>query len=68
MNIYRTAANGSQFFLLSGNQTPGGNFVDDGNTPLDTNSPLDQSVISGNYSYLVTFRHGRANQRAGRPK
>ena len=58
VNVYRTAANGAQFFLLSENQTPAGTLVDDGNTPLDTNRPLDQSVISGNYSYLVTFAAG----------
>ena len=64
LNIYRTEANGSDFYLLSAGETPGGSFQDDGNVPVDLTSPLDQSVLNGNYSYLVTFaRAGEADSR-----
>lgn len=64
VNIYRTAANGSDFFLLASGQTPGGSFQDDGTTALDLASPLDQTVLNGNYSYLVTYaKSGEAESR-----
>ena len=64
LNIYRTEANGTDFFLLSAGETPGGSFQDDGTVPVDLGSPLDQSVLIGNYSYLVTFaKSGEAESR-----
>ena len=54
LNIYRTAAGGSSFFLLANTAAFGGAYTDDGNTPLSA-TPLSTATINGNYSYLVTF-------------
>lgn len=61
VRIYRTDANGSEFFLLDTVPT-GGSFVDDGSiTPGPT---LDDSVLNGNYSYMITyFRAGDPESR-----
>lgn len=53
VNIYRTDADGSDFFLL-GNVAAGGTFNDDGSTPLSA-TPLNDTLLSGNYSYRITF-------------
>lgn len=53
INVYRTAAGGSQFFRLD-TATAGGSYTDTNNTPLSA-TPLDTAVLNGNYSYLVTF-------------
>jgi flagellar hook protein FlgE len=63
VNIYRTAANGTSFFLLD-NAAPGGNYTDTGGVPLSA-TPLDSSFISGNYSYVVTF--ARTGEEESRP-
>lgn len=60
INIYRTAAGGSDFFRLD--STPvGSSYTDTGNTPLST-TPLNTTELDGNYSYLVTY------YRAGEPE
>jgi flagellar hook protein FlgE len=52
LRIYRTDANGSEFFLLDTIPT-GGSYVDNG---LQVPGPeLDATTLSGNYSYMVTF-------------
>lgn len=62
INVYRTAAGGTDFFML-GTAAAGGSFVDDNSTPLSATA-LDSSTINGNYSYLVTFfRTGEAESR-----
>lgn len=53
VRIYRTAAGGSDFFLLD-TAAAGGTYVDDNSVPLSA-TPLDNSSINGNYSYLVTY-------------
>jgi flagellar hook protein FlgE len=63
MNVYRTAADGTSFFLLS-SATPSGSFVDNGSIPLST-TPLDSTSLNGNYSYAVTFF--RTGEQESRP-
>lgn len=53
VRIYRTAAGGSDFFLLD-SAAAGGSYVDNNSVALST-TPLDNSSINGNYSYLVTY-------------
>ncbi len=54
INIYRTDANGSTFNYL-GNVAAGGSFTDNGSTPTDTGRPLDTNLLTGNYSYMITY-------------
>lgn len=63
INVYRTAPNGSSYFLL-GTATPGGNFTDDGSTALSS-TPLDSTTLNGNYSYVITYY--KAGQPESRP-
>lgn len=63
INIYRTAANGNDFFRLATAPT-GGTYVDTGNTALST-TPLNSDSIDGNYTYLVTF--ARPGEEESRP-
>jgi flagellar hook protein FlgE len=63
VNIYRTAANGNDFFRLA-TVPAGSTYVDTGNTALST-TPLDSSSINGNYTYIVTF--ARAGEQESRP-
>ncbi len=63
VNIYRTGAGGSNFFLLN-SATPGGGFTDNGTSPLSTTA-LNSTVLSGNYTYVVTY--GRAGEPDSRP-
>lgn len=59
LRIYRTAANGSQFFELDTVAT-GGSFVDNGSAPLGPE--LNAVDLNGNYSYMITY------YRAGDPE
>lgn len=52
VRIYRTDADGSDFFLLDEVPT-GGNYTDDGSLPLGPQ--LDDTGLTGNYSYMITF-------------
>jgi flagellar hook protein FlgE len=53
LRIYRTAAGGSDFFLLD--EVPaGGTYIDDNSIPLSS-TPLESNSINGNYSYLITY-------------
>jgi flagellar hook protein FlgE len=62
VNVYRTAANGNDFYLLD-NTAMGGTFVDDNSVPLST-TPLDETSVNGNYTYLVTYyRNGEEETR-----
>lgn len=63
VNIYRTAANGNDFFRLA-NVAAGSTYVDTGNTALSATA-LDTSSINGNYTYVVTF--ARAGEQESRP-
>ena len=53
LNIYRTAANGTNFFQLTTVPT-GGSFVDNNSIVL-SGTALDSTSIDGNYSYLITY-------------
>ncbi|MDA7951170.1 MAG: flagellar hook-basal body complex protein [Pirellulaceae bacterium] len=65
VNVYRTAANGSDFFLLTNvADAAGTNFVDDNSVALST-TPLDSTQLDGNYTYFVTF--ARAGEPESRP-
>ena len=59
IRIYRTAANGSQFFQLD-TVASGGSFVDNGSAPLGPE--LNSVDLNGNYSYMITY------YRAGDPE
>ena len=63
VNVYRTAANGNDFFRLA-TVAAGSTYVDDGNTALSTTA-LDTSSINGNYTYVVTY--ARAGEQESRP-
>ncbi|MCU0720733.1 MAG: flagellar hook-basal body complex protein, partial [Pirellula sp.] len=52
VRIYRTAPNGSDFFL-AGTAAAGGSFSD--TTPAVSTTPLNATGITGNYSYMVSF-------------
>lgn len=54
LNIYRTAAGGSDYFLLDGVAAGTTTYTDDNSVPLSA-TPLNQDAINGNFSYLVTF-------------
>jgi flagellar hook protein FlgE len=59
LRIYRTAANGSEFFRLT-TIPSGGSFIDNGSIP--PGPALDETNLSGNYSYMITY------YRAGHPE
>lgn len=59
VNIYRTAADGSDFFLLD-TAAGGSNYVDDGSQTLG--AALDTDTLNGNYTYMITY------YRAGEPE
>jgi len=62
VQIYRTAAGGSDFFKLD-TVAAGGTYTDDNSVALSAD-PLDTTSIAGNYSYLVTFhRNGQVESR-----
>lgn len=63
VSIYRTAANGNDFFRLA-TVAAGSTYVDDGNTALSSTA-LDTSSINGNYTYVVTY--ARAGEQESRP-
>lgn len=68
LRIYRTEAGGSAYYLLDTIDVSGAgpiDYVDDGSQPLDMSSPLDQTVLNGNYSYLITF--AKAGEQESRP-
>ncbi len=59
LRIYRTNANGTEFFRQATVPT-GGTFVDDGSAV--PGPALDADVLNGNYTYMITY------QRAGDPE
>ena len=62
VNIYRTAPGGSDYFFL-GSAAAGSTFSDDGSTALSGNQ-LDDTVLSGNYTYMVTYhKNGNVESR-----
>jgi flagellar hook protein FlgE len=63
VNIYRTAAGDTNFFLLD-TAAAGGSYVDDNSVALSA-TPLSTTSIDGNYSYLITW--ARAGEEESRP-
>jgi flagellar hook protein FlgE len=63
VNVYRTAAGGTDFFLLD-TAASGGSYVDDNSVALSA-TELDETSINGNYTYLVTW--ARAGVEESRP-
>lgn len=62
IRIYRTAANGNDYFLLT-ERAAGGSYTDNNSTPLSS-TPLDTTSLNGNYSYMITyFRNGEPESR-----
>ncbi len=63
VNIYRTTAGGTDLFYL-GSAATGGSFTDTGATALDTNRELNSTILTGNYSYMITYhKSGEADSR-----
>lgn len=62
--IYRTAADGSEFFRLT-DLAPGATSFTDDNSVALSSDVLDDSVLTGSYSYVVTF--GAAGLEETRP-
>ncbi|MCA9159698.1 MAG: flagellar hook-basal body complex protein, partial [Planctomycetales bacterium] len=54
VRIYRTDANGSEFFQLATVAT-GSTYDDDGS--VVGGATLDDGVLNGNYSYMITYQH-----------
>lgn len=54
VRVYRTAANGSEFFRLTDLAPGATNFTDTNAIPLSSN-PLNQDFLSGGYTYRVTY-------------
>jgi flagellar hook protein FlgE len=63
VNVYRTTADGSDFFRLA-TVPMGAPLVDDGSTALSSVG-LNDTVLTGNYTYMITF--GRAGEPESRP-
>lgn len=62
VNVYRTGPDGADPFFL-GSTTAGTSFLDDGTTPL-SGTALNDTVLSGNYTYMVTYhRNGEVESR-----
>ncbi|MCA9106207.1 MAG: flagellar hook-basal body complex protein [Planctomycetales bacterium] len=53
VRIYRTAAGGSDFFLLD-TAAAGGSYADTNSVSLSS-TPLDTTSLSGNYTYMITY-------------
>lgn len=54
VNVYRTAAGGSDFYLLDTVDADGTAYTDDGSIALSSQL-LDDSTIDGNYTYMITY-------------
>ena len=53
-NVYRTEDGGSDFYLLA--NTTSATYTDDGTDALDLGQPLNDTLLNGNYSYVITFQ------------
>jgi len=64
VKIYRTAAGGSDFFLLDSVAMGTATYNDDNSVPLSGTAMPTQSTLDANHSYLVTFyRDGEQESR-----
>lgn len=64
MRVYRTDANGADFFRLGEvDLTTTTTLVDSAPNQINTTQPLDQAGLTGNYSYLITFADSNGETR-----
>lgn len=63
INVYRTAADGTNFSFLN-TATPSANFTDDGSITPSTPA-LNTNSLNGNYSYVITY--AKAGEPESRP-
>jgi flagellar hook protein FlgE len=64
LSVYRTEPNGSSFYRLGEvDLTATTSFVDNDPAGIDLAQPLDQGVLTGNYSYLVTYANSNGETR-----
>ncbi len=64
LNIYRTQPNGSDFYRLGQvDLTATTSFVDNDPAGIDLAQPLDEGVLTGNYSYLITYANANGETR-----
>lgn len=64
LRIYRTEPNGTNFFRLGQvDLTSTTTFVDTDPAGVNLSEPLDQGVLTGNYSYLITFANSNGETR-----
>lgn len=64
LNIYRTEPNGSSFYRLGQvDLTTTNSFVDNDPAGIDLTQPLDEGVLTGNYSYLITYANANGETR-----
>ena len=64
LQIYRTEANGSNFYQLATvDLSATTSFSDTDPNGIDLASPLDESTLSGSYSYLVSWANANSESR-----
>ncbi|MCA9121258.1 MAG: flagellar hook-basal body complex protein [Planctomycetaceae bacterium] len=64
LNIYRTEPNGNSFYRLGQvDLTTTDSFVDSDPTGIDLAQPLEEEVLTGNYSYLITYANSNGETR-----
>ncbi|HUG67085.1 MAG TPA: flagellar hook-basal body complex protein [Pirellulaceae bacterium] len=64
LRIYRTEPNGTNFFRLGEvDLTATTSFVDSAPGDIDLSRPLDLGVLTGNYTYVVTFANVNGESR-----
>jgi flagellar hook protein FlgE len=64
LSIYRTQPNGTNFYRLGQvDLTATTSFVDNDPAGIDLTQPLDEGVLTGNYSYLITYANANEETR-----
>jgi len=64
LSIYRTEPNGNNFYRLGQvDLTATTSFVDNSPAGIDLAQPLDQGVLTGSYSYLITYANSNGETR-----
>jgi len=64
INVYRTAAGGSDFFLLDNVAMGTTSYADDNSVALSATALPSQDALDGNYEYLITYhRNGEEESR-----
>ena len=64
LRIYRTEANGADFYRLGEvDLTTTTTFADTAPNQVNLTQPLDESTLTGNYSYVITYADGNSETR-----